>query len=138
MQAATLLAEAGNHVTLCEQSGRLGGQVRLAAEVLPDYGDIVSYLDRSLRELGVDVRLETTVTASMVDEHVPKRRHRRHGRPRHVVLAHRRGHRAARRVRCLRTVPGDLGRRHGGRPGWRLPSAVMRRSTCSTTAPTCM
>ena len=71
MQAATLLAEAGNHVTLCEQSGRLGGQVRLAAEVLPDYGDIVSYLDRSLRELGVDVRLETTVTASMVDEHAP-------------------------------------------------------------------
>ena len=55
MQAARLLAEQGHEVTLCEATGRLGGQLTLYRDSLPDYGNLVDWLVRELDRLGVRV-----------------------------------------------------------------------------------
>jgi len=69
MEAAWVAAHRGHHVTLCERSDRLGGQALLAA-VPPgreEFGEMVRYLERQVEKKGVDVKLDTTVTAALVE-----------------------------------------------------------------------
>jgi 2,4-dienoyl-CoA reductase-like NADH-dependent reductase (Old Yellow Enzyme family)/thioredoxin reductase len=57
LQAAVALARRGQDVTLFEREDALGGQIRYAARITPDYADLVGHLEGQLAQLGVDVRL---------------------------------------------------------------------------------
>ncbi|HHY59099.1 MAG TPA: FAD-dependent oxidoreductase, partial [Clostridia bacterium] len=66
MTAARVLALRGHRVSLWEQEGELGGQLRLAA-VPPgrqDFRRFIDYLRRQLVQLGVEIRLHTRATAA--------------------------------------------------------------------------
>ena len=69
MKAAAVAAERGHKVILAEKSARLGGQALLAQE-LPgraEFGGIVTNLTREMARHGVEVRLNTEVTRSMLE-----------------------------------------------------------------------
>jgi len=65
LEAARFAAELGNSVTLHEQAGELGGQLRLAAAVKSRAAIIalVDHLEYEARRLGVEVRLGSRATA---------------------------------------------------------------------------
>jgi 2,4-dienoyl-CoA reductase (NADPH2) len=68
LEAARVAAEAGHDVVLYEQGDSLGGQLRVAAAG-PTRGellDFVTYLERELGRLGVDVRLEVAASRETV------------------------------------------------------------------------
>lgn len=73
MEAASVAALRGHRVTLYEKSGRLGGQLLLAA--LPPYKDrintLTEYLERRLRQLAIDVQLHREVTSRLVADLKP-------------------------------------------------------------------
>ena len=71
MQAARLLAEQGQEVTLCEGTDRLGGQLNLYRDALPDYGNLVDWLARELDRLGVRVELNRLLDAGDVTRRDP-------------------------------------------------------------------
>ena len=65
LEAARVAAERGHHVTLVEAAAHLGGQFHLAG-LQPRRGqitDLISWYDRQLTRLGVDVRLNTYMDA---------------------------------------------------------------------------
>ncbi|MFP6609213.1 MAG: FAD-dependent oxidoreductase [Deltaproteobacteria bacterium] len=65
LEAAWVAAARGHEVTLVEQSGRLGGKVRLA-EQLPGRGELRDFADWRAAECarqGVDIRLSSQATA---------------------------------------------------------------------------
>jgi 2,4-dienoyl-CoA reductase (NADPH2) len=65
MEAARVAAGRGHAVTLVERHGELGGQL-LYAEIPPhkqEWRVLTTYLTTQLKQLGVDVRLGTAVTA---------------------------------------------------------------------------
>lgn len=65
LEAARVAAERGHHVTLAEAAAHLGGQFHLAG-LQPRRGqitDLISWYDRQLTRLGVDVRLNTYMDA---------------------------------------------------------------------------
>ena len=69
MKAAQMLARRGHSVTLLEREPQLGGQVNIIAQ-LPErqrFALLVSDLERALRRLDVDVRLETEATQEVVE-----------------------------------------------------------------------
>ena len=69
MKAAAVAAERGHRAILCEKGARLGGQALLAQE-LPgraEFGGIVTNLAREMRNHGVEVRLNTEVTRSLLE-----------------------------------------------------------------------
>lgn len=68
MQAAKTLAERGFKVTLFEKEDKLGGLENLAAAPIGKYklGWQVDYLERQLKRLGVEVRLNTEATEEAV------------------------------------------------------------------------
>lgn len=69
LEAARRAAYSGHQVTLCEKRGWLGGQVRFAA-MMPqrhEIGDILPWYERQLNQLAVDVRLNTTADAALLD-----------------------------------------------------------------------
>ena len=68
MQAARILAEQGNQVTLYDKNGGLGGQMRYSSRVAPDYGYLVTYLSRQMKKLGVDVHLNTEVDLKTITD----------------------------------------------------------------------
>jgi len=73
MQAAITAAKQGHSVILCEKSDKLGG-VLLCEENVPFKGKIEKYIARQrhlIDTLGVDVRLNTTVTPEYVKEISP-------------------------------------------------------------------
>jgi 2,4-dienoyl-CoA reductase-like NADH-dependent reductase (Old Yellow Enzyme family) len=73
MKAASVAAERGHRVVLCEKSRRLGGQILLAQE-LPDRAEFGSSIDNLKHEMelaGVEVRLNTTVDVALIDEEQP-------------------------------------------------------------------
>ena len=79
MKAAAVAAERGHRVTLCEQTGQLGGQV-LLAQTLPgraEFGVLVDNLKREMELAGVTVLLNTAVDAVLVED----------GKPDAVILA---------------------------------------------------
>ncbi len=73
MKAASVLAQRGHHVTLCEASVQLGGQA-LLAQMLPgraEFGGIITNLSREMEIAGVDVRRSTPVTRALVEQERP-------------------------------------------------------------------
>lgn len=71
MQAARILSEQGNRVSLLEATGELGGQVRYASRVADDYGELVTYLANEMKRLEVDVRLNTAADVKGIREFEP-------------------------------------------------------------------
>jgi 2,4-dienoyl-CoA reductase-like NADH-dependent reductase (Old Yellow Enzyme family) len=70
MKAAAVAAERGHAVTLFEKDARLGGQA-LLAQLLPDrseFGGIVTNLAREMEIHGVDVQLNSEVTAEQISD----------------------------------------------------------------------
>ncbi|MFT5483987.1 MAG: 2,4-dienoyl-CoA reductase-like NADH-dependent reductase (Old Yellow Enzyme family) [Halieaceae bacterium] len=73
MKAASVAAERGHTVTLCEGSSALGGQA-LLAQLIPnrsEFGRIVENLQREMFLAGVDVQLNTKVTKEYVERSQP-------------------------------------------------------------------
>ncbi len=73
LEAARRAAFSGHKVTLCESRAFLGGQVRLAAMIpmRQEIADILPWYERQLNKLGVEIRLNTAVTADLLDELKP-------------------------------------------------------------------
>ena len=70
MKAAVAAAERGHEVILCEAGRQLGGQV-LLAQLLPqraEFGGLVTNLEHEIKKVGVDVRLNTTVSADLISK----------------------------------------------------------------------
>ncbi|MBI2321897.1 MAG: FAD-dependent oxidoreductase [Chloroflexi bacterium] len=74
MEAARVAALRGHHVTLCERAGELGGQLRYAARVplRQEIGQLTLWLSQQLERGGVDLRLHTQVTGSLVQQLAPE------------------------------------------------------------------
>jgi NADPH-dependent 2,4-dienoyl-CoA reductase/sulfur reductase-like enzyme len=73
MQAALTAAERGHRVVLCEKSGELGGAL-LAEKRIPfkkDVYDMIGTFKRRLELAGVELRLNTEVTAEYVRQEEP-------------------------------------------------------------------
>lgn len=73
MKAAALAADSGHDVLLVEQSGVLGGQVRLA-ERLPgraEFGGVITNLEKELEASNAAVLLDTPASEEVVREHEP-------------------------------------------------------------------
>lgn len=71
MEAARVCAQRGHKVVLAEKAHRLGGTVFFGAVCTPTNYNIVTYLSRRLTQLGVDVRLGTTVDKAFIDALAP-------------------------------------------------------------------
>lgn len=70
MEAARVLATAGNKVSLIEREADLGGQIKIAA-LTPGkdkIGWIIQFLEAQIRSLGVDIQLKTEATAEMLQK----------------------------------------------------------------------
>jgi 2,4-dienoyl-CoA reductase (NADPH2) len=73
MEFAVTAAKRGHQVTLCEKEARLGGQMNLAC--MPpgkaEFHNMVESLERRMALQGVDVKLDTRVTAEAVAREKP-------------------------------------------------------------------
>lgn len=70
LKVAEVAARRGHRVTLLERGARLGGLVNLAA-LQPEHatvGEVTSYLEAAVAELGVEVRLKTDATLHVLAE----------------------------------------------------------------------
>ena len=73
MKAATVAAERGHQVILCEKYGRLGGQT-LLAQMLPgraEFGVIIDNLRREMELNAVEIRLNTAVDKALIEDEKP-------------------------------------------------------------------
>ncbi|MFH0958441.1 MAG: FAD-dependent oxidoreductase, partial [Pseudomonadota bacterium] len=70
---ACIAAERGHQVILCERESSIGGQVLWAAEPTGkhDFHYLLDYYQTALSKFGVDVRLRTEVTTSLVNLEKP-------------------------------------------------------------------
>jgi len=70
MEAARRSAFSGHIVTLCESRGWIGGQLKLASTMpkRQEIGDILDWYERQLSKLGVEIRLNTEVDETLLDE----------------------------------------------------------------------
>jgi 2,4-dienoyl-CoA reductase-like NADH-dependent reductase (Old Yellow Enzyme family)/NADPH-dependent 2,4-dienoyl-CoA reductase/sulfur reductase-like enzyme len=71
MEAARVAALRGHQVTLVERSDRLGGTLFFAALAYPENGKLLDYLVEQVKQLPIDVRLNTEVTAELVRQIQP-------------------------------------------------------------------
>ena len=73
LEAARVAALRGHHVTLCEASDSLGGQVKLArkAPTRDEFGKDIDWCKAQLRKLEVDIRLNTRVERDLIDTEMP-------------------------------------------------------------------
>jgi 2,4-dienoyl-CoA reductase (NADPH2) len=71
IEAAEIAALKGHKVTLCDQGPRLGGTLVLASVTNRRMGNVVKYLDRQVRKLPVELRLNTVATSAFVDKIKP-------------------------------------------------------------------
>lgn len=73
MKAAEILARRGHKVTLYEKEDELGGQVALASRipVREEFGGAARWLAGQIAKLGVDVKVGTEATASMILDSKP-------------------------------------------------------------------
>ena len=62
MEAARLLAMQGHRVEVWEKDKDLGGTVRIATLAYEPNGQLIKYLDNSLKELGVKIKRNTNAT----------------------------------------------------------------------------
>ena len=68
MEAARIAAMRGHSVVLIERDSRMGGQVNLVMKT-PNRGsfeEIISWFERQLPKLNVEIRLKTEADAAMV------------------------------------------------------------------------
>jgi 2,4-dienoyl-CoA reductase-like NADH-dependent reductase (Old Yellow Enzyme family) len=66
LEAARISALRGHQVTLVERSGRLGGTLFFAALAYPENGALLDYLIKQVRDLPIDVRLNTNADEALV------------------------------------------------------------------------
>ena len=68
MEAARALQQKGHHPILCEASGALGGQFMLAGKAprKEEMSDAMVDMSRQVEKMGVDIRLNTPVTAELI------------------------------------------------------------------------
>ncbi len=71
MEAARTLAERGHETTLYEKGPVLGGQWNILTNLLPEEAKLIHYLSSGLQKAGVQVHLNTEVTARMVLDNKP-------------------------------------------------------------------
>jgi 2,4-dienoyl-CoA reductase-like NADH-dependent reductase (Old Yellow Enzyme family)/NADPH-dependent 2,4-dienoyl-CoA reductase/sulfur reductase-like enzyme len=71
MEAARVAALRGHRVTLAERSDRLGGTLFFAALAYPENGRLLDYLQHQVRQLPVDVKLNTAVDTALVERLKP-------------------------------------------------------------------
>jgi 2,4-dienoyl-CoA reductase-like NADH-dependent reductase (Old Yellow Enzyme family)/thioredoxin reductase len=73
MEAATIAAQRGHHVTLYERDDRLGGRFWEAAQVphKEEFADIIHYQQIQMERAGVGVRLSTPVRPELVAAEAP-------------------------------------------------------------------
>ncbi|GAA0795992.1 FAD-dependent oxidoreductase [Marinobacterium sediminicola] len=71
LEAARVSALRGHQVTLVERSGRLGGTLFFAALAYPENGALLDYLIKQVRDLPIDVRLNTNADDALVKELQP-------------------------------------------------------------------
>ena len=71
MEAARVAALRGHRVTLAERSDRLGGTLFFAALAYPENGRLLDYLVKQMKHPQIDVRLNTTVDAKLIEELKP-------------------------------------------------------------------
>lgn len=69
LEAAYVLHKRGHKVVLCEASGRLGGQVNIAAVPIAkqELCKVVKYLKTRLEKNNIEVRLNTPVTKELIE-----------------------------------------------------------------------
>lgn len=70
MECAMILRQRGHNVVLVEKSGRLGGLLNIGGVPKFKHDDLqfIAWLERQVRKLGVDIRLNTAATPELVDE----------------------------------------------------------------------
>lgn len=68
MEAAYIAKKRGHHVVLCEKQSELGGLLRLAAVPIgkQDLARVIKFMRRRLEAVSVEIRLNTEVTAEML------------------------------------------------------------------------
>jgi 2,4-dienoyl-CoA reductase (NADPH2) len=71
LEAARVAALRGHEVILCEKSGQLGGTLRFAALVYEPNERLLDWLEGQVRQLAVEIRLNTEVTVDLVREISP-------------------------------------------------------------------
>ncbi|MEW6443071.1 MAG: FAD-dependent oxidoreductase [bacterium] len=73
MKAAEVARRRGHQVALYEKSGELGGAIRITTKVpsRQEYGQAIRYLKHEVERLGVEVHLNTEVTAQRVLQERP-------------------------------------------------------------------
>ncbi len=71
MEAARILALRGHQVILCEQAKRLGGTVFFASFVYPPNGGLIAQLEKQVRDLPIDIRLQQVVDEDYVKANQP-------------------------------------------------------------------
>jgi mycofactocin system FadH/OYE family oxidoreductase 2 len=73
LETARVAALRGHQVSLYEKEGELGGQVNIAAKApgRVDFAEVTRYYTHQMKLLGVDIHLNTEVTAEMVKEENP-------------------------------------------------------------------
>ena len=69
MEAAIVAAQRGHEVVLCEKGSKLGGQVNLIGRVPPrdEFLGVVTWRERQIKQLAIEVRLGTEVTPALVE-----------------------------------------------------------------------
>lgn len=73
LEAARVARERGHEVTLYEREDRVGGKIAAAASA-PSKHEVFlfrDYEERTMQRLGIDVRLDTPVTAALLDAEQP-------------------------------------------------------------------
>jgi len=68
MEAARVAAIRGHEVILCDKNRQLGGLTRLGAIHNNQIGAFAEWLEGQLKSLRIDIRLQTEVTATMVEK----------------------------------------------------------------------
>ena len=71
LEAARVSALRGHQVTLVESSGRLGGTLFFAALAYPENGPLLDYLIKQVRDLPIDIRLNTHADEALIKELAP-------------------------------------------------------------------
>jgi len=71
MEAAMVAALRGHKVIILEKEKTLGGQLRLAAITKPDMANIITYFEKELERLGVDIHLKVEAGYNTVNDIKP-------------------------------------------------------------------
>jgi 2,4-dienoyl-CoA reductase-like NADH-dependent reductase (Old Yellow Enzyme family)/thioredoxin reductase len=69
MEAARIAALRGHSVTLCERAAQTGGALRISSRVNPANGRLLDWLNGQLEVQGVELHLETEMTAEGIAAH---------------------------------------------------------------------